>query len=279
MSRPPQWRLCYVNNRKKTCSGIGVWLAFSKFALEMNSVFITIDRGNTRTKAALWTPQGTMCAHGTYASDLPPCRIFSDLNAGNRLGIEKYALCSVRKSADKDFVYELADSLPGITVDAHNCAPLAIDYATPHTLGADRIAAAAGALAAAGHGRLLVADIGTAATFDYVDENGVFVGGNISAGIAMRLAALHEHTSALPLAEAAPGVSFFGTDTLSALRAGAVRGLVAELEYYRRATGATTYVTGGDADAVLAAAAYTDDYIHDPFLVMKGLFSILKHND
>lgn len=246
----------------------------------MNSVFITIDRGNTCTKAALWTPQGTMCAHGTFASDVSPCFIVKNLVGDRRLDVKRSALCSVRRhDDDREFLGQLAGLFPCVTVDAYNCEPLKIGYATPQTLGADRVAAAAGALVAAGHGNVLVADIGTAATFDYVDADGVFAGGNISAGITMRLDALHAHTSLLPEVALGGEVPIMGYDTPTAMRAGAVRGLVAELEYYRRCSGATVYLTGGDAATVLAEVPNPNDYIHDPFLVMRGLFSILKHND
>lgn len=243
----------------------------------MDSVFVTIDRGNTRTKAALWTPQGSMCAYESFEDAPSPREVAEALVAGRDCRITTGALCTVVN--DSDFVRAMADMTPTIAVDCRHCRPLVVGYDTPATLGADRIAAAAGALAIAGGCDILVADIGTAATFDFVDAGGIFRGGNISAGIAMRLAALHDHTSALPLVGAAGPLPTMGTDTATALRSGAVRGLVAELEYYRRLTGARVIVTGGDAPAVLAAADNSNDYIHDPYLVMRGLFNILKHND
>lgn len=60
--------------------------------------------------------------------------------------------------------------------------PIGIDYDTPHTLGTDRIAAAVGAVEVYGAGDMLIVDMGTAITFDFV-EGGVFRGGNISLGV------------------------------------------------------------------------------------------------
>jgi len=66
-------------------------------------------------------------------------------------------------------------------------------------LGRDRVAALAGALRYGGGRAVLVVDAGTCVTYDVLDGGGVHRGGNISAGVRMRLEALHRLTSGLPL--------------------------------------------------------------------------------
>lgn len=245
----------------------------------MDIVYLTIDRGNTRTKAALWTPQGNMCAYGCFEGEVSPYAIIDSLRGANRYHVARAALCTVVR-VGSSYLRHLGDLAPAVVVGAGHCEPLKISYATPQTLGPDRVAAAAGALAIAGKGPLLVADIGTAATFDYVDADGTFTGGNISAGMAMRLHALHDHTAALPLVHECDGTApLMGNDTRSALAIGALRGLAAELDYYKAHTGARTIVTGGAGAAVISATANPSDYTYDPYLVLRGIFSILKHND
>ena len=67
---------------------------------------------------------------------------------------------------------------------------------------------------------LLVVDLGTCITFDVVDSQNRYLGGNISPGLQMRLQALHQFTQALPLVsldEDNP-VPVIGSNTLDAIR-------------------------------------------------------------
>ena len=61
-----------------------------------------------------------------------------------------------------------------------------LDYRTPQTLGADRLAAVLGARCLQPTGHLLVIDAGTCITFDVLLADGHYVGGNISPGVDMR---------------------------------------------------------------------------------------------
>ena len=163
--------------------------------------------------------------------------------------------------------------------------PFAVHYATQSTLGADRIAAIAGAMCHVADGSAFVADLGTAATFDLVTGLGrqpVYQGGNISAGVQMRLNALHDHTSALPKisADAVPD-GLWGDSTCEALIGGAVHGIIAELQYYRSKAPApcTTVLTGGGSSYLAHNGLLDFEYIHDPLLVLRGLNHIISYNE
>ena len=84
-------------------------------------------------------------------------------------------------------------------------SPLRSAYRTPETLGADRWAAVVGAAKLLPATDLMVVDVGTCITYDYVSAEGTYQGGNISLGLGMRLRALHEQTARLPLVWAATG--------------------------------------------------------------------------
>ena len=62
------------------------------------------------------------------------------------------------------------------------------------------------------------------------------------------------------------------------MRSGAVRGIAAELAYYHAAAGddALAVLTGGSAEMLVAENILTFDFIYDPFLVHRGLYSIVK---
>lgn len=135
-----------------------------------------------------------------------------------------------------------------IQVDAFTPMPLRLEYGTPETLGADRIAAAMGAHALFPGRDCLIFDFGTALTVDFVGGSGVFRGGNISPGMSMRFQAVHEHTGRLPLVSPADPRRQAGQNTSEAISNGVVLGIMFEVEsYINRNPGSTVIFTGGDA--------------------------------
>ncbi len=244
-------------------------------------VYLTIDRGNTAIKAAIWGPDGTLLRNnvsfdGTSAADLARAL----LAEGER--IKSVGYCSVvssARSADLEGLSALGATV--LNVDGRTPLPMRICYTGVDTLGADRIAAAAGAMAYAAGRAVLVADIGTAVTYDFVDAAGRYLGGNIAPGISMRLHALHAHTSALPSVDPKGYAPVWGSTTEQALRSGTLRGVAAELEYYRRRAGedAVLVLTGGSVPILAGAHVFDFEYIHDPCLVHRGLYSILRYNE
>ena len=103
-------------------------------------------------------------------------------------------------------------------------------YESKTTLGLDRLAAAVGAVALFPGRELLVIDAGSAITFDLIDRNNRFLGGNISPGLAMRFKALHTFTSKLPEIVAGDLYPEFGTTTEEAIRSGVQLGMIYEID-------------------------------------------------
>lgn len=246
--------------------------------MELN---LTIDRGNTALKVALWGRDNRMVRQTVSfdpagAADLAR----SILEPGDTVAAAIY--CSVVSAARGADMESLAAFCPRvIDLDCNTPMPLRLCYGTPETLGADRIAAAVGARDYAGGRPAMVADVGTAVTYDFVDAKGYYLGGNIAPGVSMRLAALHAHTSALPEVDTCGNTPLWGSSTEEALRSGALRGVAAELDYYRRAAGpdAVTVLTGGSSRLLAKAGIIDFDYIHDPYLVHRGLNCILRYNE
>ena len=162
--------------------------------------------------------------------------------------------------------------------------PLRNAYGTPHTLGADRLAAAVGAAALRPGQDTMIVDAGTALKCDLVTADGTYHGGSISPGLAMRLRALHEFTGRLPLVPLpAPDatVSLTGDSTTGSLLSGVVNGTVAEImgflaQYQQRYPGIGVVLTGGDA-AFLAARLPARIFVV-PELVLLGLNRILAYH-
>ena len=159
--------------------------------------------------------------------------------------------------------------------------PLPIPTTFPESMGSDRIAAIVGAMTLKPGTPLLIVDAGTCVTYEFIDDNGTYLGGNIAPGLRLRLLAMHEHTALLPLVEVQGDVPSIGYDTDTAMRAGAVLGLKNEIEgyirHYREEHPALqVFLTGGDEfayDQEISQIIQTDHH-----LVPTGLYSILEWN-
>ncbi|GAC1602177.1 MAG: type III pantothenate kinase [Hymenobacter sp.] len=167
---------------------------------------------------------------------------------------------------------------------ATTAIPLHNAYATPHTLGADRLAAAVGAAGLRPGRDTLIVDAGTALKVDLVTADGTYRGGSIGPGLGMRLRALHTGTGRLPLlALPAPDatIPLTGDSTTGSLLSGVVNGAVAEIggfvaQYQQRYPGLGVLLTGGDA-AFLAARLPARIFVV-PELVLLGLNRILVYH-
>lgn len=160
--------------------------------------------------------------------------------------------------------------------------PIKNGYASQHTLGTDRLAAAVGANSLNPGRDILIIDIGTCITIDFVSAAGEYTGGNISLGPTMRLKALHEYTAKLPLVERSGLVENMGTTTETAIRSGVVQGIRYEIEGYIRSftekyPQLLVYLTGGvhmDLHFSEKMPIFANDYI-----VPIGLNRILEYNN
>ena len=157
--------------------------------------------------------------------------------------------------------------------------PITVGYRNPQQLGADRVAAAVGAWALLRGHDTLVVDVGSAVTLDLLTAEGHLMGGNISAGVAMRLRALHDYTQRLPQVSPQGPVPIVGQDTEGAMRAGAVRGVVAEIEAMcarlaSMGVNVEVVLTGGDAPLLLPHMAIKPH--HREHLVAEGLNEIFR---
>lgn len=236
---------------------------------------LTIDQGNSSAKIALWEgPE--LIDEETFQRRLH----HRDLEAViNRFTPRKALCCSVTGNGA-----EITEWLSSHGVEARELSselplPLKIDYRTPHTLGPDRIAAAVGAWSLFPEEDSLVIDMGTAVTYDVVTSKGHYIGGNIAPGVGMRLRALRSFTARLPEVNGYGETPEFGYDTMTAMRAGAVRGVAGEINYYRSLLPDGTHVvlTGGWSRRVGSLLDFPVTI--DPCLVTKGLLSILLYNE
>ncbi len=158
--------------------------------------------------------------------------------------------------------------------------PIGNSYATPQTLGADRLAAAVGGVALFSDGDLMIVDFGTAITIDYVVD-GAFVGGNISPGMTTRFRALADYTAKLPLCSPTDEVLTYGRTTHEAIEQGVMQGITNEIEGYiegflHKKSKKYIIFTGGDAKYFVKRIKNTIFADCEP--VIYGLNTILNYN-
>jgi type III pantothenate kinase len=159
--------------------------------------------------------------------------------------------------------------------------PITIKYATPETLGVDRIAGICGAHQKFPGEPCLVIDAGTCITYDFINHNREFLGGAISPGMMMRFQAVHTFTSKLPLVNRPEKVVLIGDSTETCIQSGVINGIVEELNgtitrYQTEFDGLRVILCGGDA-------RFFENKLKGPIfavpeLVLSGLNSILNYN-
>lgn len=159
--------------------------------------------------------------------------------------------------------------------------PLTIEYSTPETLGKDRIALVAGAQHLFLNSTVLVIDIGTAITFEFLTAEGIYKGGNISPGLEMRYRALNQFTDKLPLLAPKTDFPYLGDSTENAITSGVQSGMIYEIEGYinemqGKYPGIKTVVTGGDC--FFFAKKLKSTIFAEADLLFYGLNKILEYN-
>lgn len=236
---------------------------------------LVIDVGNSRTKAALFL-NGRLKANMIIAN--------GDRNSLKEFIGERPLRASIVanvSAGDGAWAKDLKELAPGILLTGNTVTPLTMAYAEPDSLGADRLANCVGAWRMMPGRNVLVVDLGTCITYDVVEAEGVYRGGAISPGMAMRARAMNAFSARLPLVDPGEGVPILGDSTLSSLASGVHHGIVGELQgfitsYRQQYADLGVILTGGDA--LRFARALKNGIFAHPFLTLSGLHAILDHH-
>ncbi len=159
--------------------------------------------------------------------------------------------------------------------------PFVNDYTTPKTLGFDRIALASAACKLFPNKNVLIIDVGTCITYDFMDSKMHFKGGAISPGITMRYKALHTFTEKLPLLDANTPKTILGNSTATSIHSGVMYGVSFEIDgvinrYKEEFKDLTVILTGGNAH-FLRDSLKNSIFANSNFL-LEGLNYLLEYN-
>jgi type III pantothenate kinase len=237
---------------------------------------LCIDIGNSRIKTGLFRDD-KLVANAVLADKEEIFELIENQH------IDHCILSSTAK-LDNDFVEKLKTAIPDFIEFSHTTpVPVGNCYATPETLGKDRLAAAVGANFLQPNKDILVIDAGTAITFNLIDSEANYRGGTISLGLRTRFRALHEFTGKLPLIEIAENETFpfIGNDTRTGIAAGVLNGIIFEIDTYidllkKEFPTISVFLTGGDA--FFLENRLKNRTFAESFLVLIGLNRILNYN-
>ena len=159
--------------------------------------------------------------------------------------------------------------------------PFKNKYATPNTLGVDRIALVSAAAIQFPKKNVLIIDVGSCITYDFLNSENEYLGGAISPGIELRYKSLHNFTDKLPLLSPETPLGLIGNSTNASIHIGVLKGVVIEIDgfissYKEKYKELTIILTGGGAH-FLVESLKNDIFANSNFL-LEGLNYILENN-
>ena len=212
-------------------------------------MILAVDIGNTRIKAAVF--EGDILVENfVFVENELQKNIQNILKKYNKL--TDLVISSVGDVKKQSFlVFE--DDLKIHFMSHKHVFPFVNCYATPKTLGMDRMVLAAGATLQFPNQNRLVIDAGTCVTFDFIDDGNNYLGGAIMPGLRLRYESLHNYTAKLPLLTLESPKGLIGNSTSDSIHSGVVNGLVYEIdgfidEYSRQYSNFIIILTGGDTE-------------------------------
>ena len=221
-------------------------------------MLLAVDVGNTRIKVAVFEDANLMERFVFSNESLAENILIILKKYPNTTDLVVASVANTQKSTFLSFENQL--NIHFLTSDSlfpfHNL------YATPETLGIDRMVLASGAVLQYPKQNRLVIDAGTCLTYDFIDDQDQYLGGAITPGIRLRYESLHHFTAKLPLLtleayqksqSESESLKMIGNSTPAAIHSGVLNGLVHEIDgfidqYRREFPKFIIILTGGDAD-------------------------------
>ena len=245
---------------------------------ETQPSILVVDVGNTSTSLGLYRG-GKVLRQTRFETKLTdPMRICM---AVRKLGAKSFwvgaMVATVVPNQGPCWLATLRELIPGPVelLDHRSKLGLRLTYPKPAAIGPDRLANACAGVHRYG-APLIVADFGTAVTFDVITKRGGYVGGVIGPGLPLMFTYLAEKTARLPLLKPRTVRARMGTSTEQAMQLGArwgyrglVREILHELQRVPELKRARLLATGGYAKWVVQGMGLPIEVV--PELTLQGI--------
>jgi type III pantothenate kinase len=248
-------------------------------------MLLTLDVGNSQIFCGVYDGEGLRVTFrrtsGIRASSDEFGTFFRTTlreNAIDPTEIDMAAICSVAPDAvhslrncfRKYFRFEPFLLQPGVKTG------LKIRYRNPLEVGADKIANAIAAISLFPGRNLLIVDFGTATTLCAINRDKEYLGGIITPGIQISMAALESQTARLPVVEIVRPSEVLGRSTVESIQSGlyygtlaTVRSLAAAVTKEHFATEPPVLISTGGFGRLFEKEDLFDDFV--PELPLIGL--------
>lgn len=238
---------------------------------------LVVDEGNTLIKIALFD-EGKLLFHQSFEKGNIENNFLESVDFQN---VKSCIVASVTADFKQRFSFLRKHLTDVLFLDQRTPMPFVNKYATPETIGIDRLALMAAAVFNYPERNVLVIDAGTCITFDIMTKERAYLGGAIAPGIAMRLKAMHQFTAKLPLiAEQEFDIhKFIGNSTESCILSGVYHNVVCEIDgvierYKSKFENLTIILTGGSH--LFLVRNIKNCIFANSFFLLEGLNAILE---
>jgi type III pantothenate kinase len=238
---------------------------------------LIIDVGNTFVKLAVFDNEMIAYKKSCIKNDfLHEIKVISKLH----LSIKDVIVSSVGEFTDSEML-ALKNNFKLFDLSHKAKIPFKNMYATPETLGVDRIALVSAAAIQFPKKNVLIIDVGSCITYDFLNAENEYLGGAISPGIELRYKSLHNYTEKLPLLKPKKTNKLTGDSTEESIHIGVLQGVISEIDacissYKNKFEELTIILTGGGA-LYLVDSLKNDIFANSNFL-LEGLNYILENN-
>ena len=253
-------------------------------------MLLTLDLGNTNLTAGVFRGDELVCefriaTERTHTGDQYAAALLSmlQLNRIDPADIHGAIIGSVVPSLDSAMcraVQKVIGKAP-LMVGPGIKSGINIRIDNPAQLGADLLVGGVAAVAKYGY-PCVVWDLGTATTVSVIDQNGVFRGGAIMAGVNTSLDSLVSRAALLPNIRLEAPTRVIGTNSIDSMRSGTVFGTAAMMEgmcdriEQELGMPAQVIVTGGLGAEIAACCRRETTY--DGRLLLDGLRILYERN-
>lgn len=262
----------------------------------MEDILLVIDIGNTNIVLGIFKDD-ELIFEWRISTDLRKTSDEYALTLRQALEYSNVKKSDIKEAIIGSVVPNLMPTIPKAVKKYLGIEPLIVDeniktgivnkYASPREVGVDRIINAVSACKKYST-PVIIVDIGTAITFDYISENKEYLGGAIAPGIAISSEALFMKTAKLPKIEIEMPDKVIGDSTVKSMQSGVVFGFIGLIDYIiekileeknKTKDKVTIIATGGFSYLIAKQSKYIT--IIDKLITLDGLKIIndLNRND